>query len=89
MTGFILRRALQATVVLAVVALISFTMFRFVGDPVENILGQEATKADYEELVDRLGLEDPIPVQYARFRGQRAARRLRRLLSSAPARSQP
>ena len=69
MTAFIARRFLQAIVVLAVVALVSFTMFRFVGDPIENILGQEATQADYDELVDRLGLDDPVPVQYFRFLG--------------------
>lgn len=70
MTVFIARRLLQAIVVLAVVALISFTMFRYVGDPIENILGQEATQADYKELVDRLGLDDPVPVQYFRFLGK-------------------
>ena len=70
MTTFIARRLLQAIVVLAVVALISFTMFRYVGDPIENILGQEATQADYNELVDRLGLDDPVPVQYFRFLGK-------------------
>ena len=70
MTTFIARRLLQAIVVLAVVALISFTMFRYVGDPIENILGQEATQADYNELVDRLGLNDPVPVQYFRFLGK-------------------
>lgn len=70
MTLYIARRLLQAIVVLAVVALISFTMFRYVGDPIENILGQEATQADYNELVDRLGLDDPVPVQYARFIGK-------------------
>ena len=70
MTAFIARRLLQAIVVLAVVAFISFTMFRFVGDPIENILGQEATQADYNELVERLGLDDPVPVQYFRFLGK-------------------
>jgi peptide/nickel transport system permease protein len=42
-------------------------MFRYVGDPVENMLGQEATQADRAELLERLGLNDPIHVQYARF----------------------
>ena len=69
MTGFILRRLIQAIAVLAIVALISFTMFRFVGDPIENMLGQEATQADYEELMDRLGLNDSIQTQYFRFIG--------------------
>ena len=61
------RRLAQAGLVLLLVALISFAIFRFVGSPVENILGQEATVADRNELIERMGLDDPIPVQYARF----------------------
>ena len=61
------RRIAQAGLVLLLVALISFAIFRFVGSPVENILGQEATVADRNELIERMGLDDPIPVQYARF----------------------
>ena len=61
------RRLAQAMLVLLLVALISFAIFRFVGSPVENILGQEATVEDRNELIARMGLDDPIPVQYARF----------------------
>jgi len=50
-----------------IIGLISFLIFRFVGDPVQNILGQEATVDDRRELTERLGLEDPIVVQYGRF----------------------
>ena len=35
----------------------------------ENLLGQEATVADRQALTERLGLDDPIPVQYLRFVG--------------------
>ena len=61
------RRLIQAILVLLLVALISFAIFRFVGSPVESILGQEATVEDRNELIERMGLDDPIPVQYARF----------------------
>ena len=61
------RRLIQAILVLLLVALISFTIFRFVGSPVESILGQEATVEDRNELIERMGLDDPIPVQYVRF----------------------
>ena len=47
--------------------LVAFAMFRFVGDPVDNMLGQERTQADIERLRDRLGLDLPFPVQYWRF----------------------
>ncbi len=69
MLFIILRRLLQAVVVLLLVALVAFTIFRYIGDPVESLLGQEATVADRQALIDRLGLEDPIPVQYFRFVG--------------------
>ncbi|MGB1026054.1 MAG: ABC transporter permease [Rhodospirillaceae bacterium] len=67
MIAFAIRRVLQAIAVLFTVGFVSFCMFRFMGDPVESILGQEATVADRAELIDRLGLNDPIPVQYGRF----------------------
>ena len=69
MLFIIARRLLQALVVLLLVALVAFTIFRFIGDPVESLLGQEATVADRQALIDRMGLEDPIPVQYFRFVG--------------------
>ncbi|MEN0088528.1 MAG: ABC transporter permease [Pseudomonadota bacterium] len=67
MLAFTLRRVFQAILVLLVVGLVAFSMFRFVGDPVEGLLGQEATIEDIERLRDRLGLNDPFPVQYANF----------------------
>lgn len=49
------------------VALISFLIFRFVGNPVESLLGQEATVAQRAALEEALGLNDPIHIQYADF----------------------
>jgi len=46
---------------------VSFSIFRFVGDPVDNILGQEATVEDRRQLIERMGLDDPVAVQYVRF----------------------
>jgi peptide/nickel transport system permease protein len=42
-------------------------MFRFVGDPIENLLGQERTIEDIERLRSQLGLDDPFLVQYWNF----------------------
>ena len=67
MLAFILRRVIQSVVVLLVVGLVAFGMFRFVGDPVDSLLAQERTQADIERLRERLGLDDPFPVQYVRF----------------------
>lgn len=67
MAGYILRRVLQSILVLFVVGLVAFAMFRFVGDPVDNMLGQERTQADIERLRTQLGLDQPFPVQYWKF----------------------
>jgi peptide/nickel transport system permease protein len=69
MFAFLIRRALQATLVMLVVASIAFLMFRFLGDPITNLLPEDATQQDRVELRDRLGLNDPLHVQYGRFLG--------------------
>ena len=63
----ILRRLGQSIFVLFLVAFISFMIFRYVGDPVDNLLGQEATTERREALIESLGLNDPLHVQYFRF----------------------
>jgi peptide/nickel transport system permease protein len=45
-------------------------MFSFIGDPIDNMLGQERTQADVERLRERLGLNQPFPVQYLKFLGE-------------------
>ena len=70
MALIIIQRLLQSSLVLLLVAFVAFSMFRFVGDPVENLLGQEATLEDRAILTERLGLNDPLPVQYIRFVGK-------------------
>jgi len=69
MLAFILRRLLQALVVMLVVAFIAFMLFQYVGDPVTNILGQDATPAQRQQLRADLGLDEPFPIQFARFIG--------------------
>ena len=67
MLAFILRRLVQAVLVMLTVALIAFSLFRFVGDPVLFMLGQEATPEDRVRLTGILGLDRPFYVQYASF----------------------
>ena len=67
MFNYIIRRVFQSALVLLVVGLVAFSMFRFVGDPIDNMLGQERTQEDIERLRDILGLDDPFPVQYWKF----------------------
>jgi peptide/nickel transport system permease protein len=67
MLAFVVQRLLQAILVMLVVALISFSLFQFVGDPINNMVGQETTTAQREALRERLGLNDPIPVQFVKW----------------------
>ena len=67
MLAYVIRRVAQSLLVLLVVGLVAFAMFRFVGDPIDNMLGQERTAADVERLRAQLGLDQPFPVQYWRF----------------------
>jgi peptide/nickel transport system permease protein len=67
MIAYILRSLAQAVVVMLAVALLAFSMFRFVGDPVANMVGQEASLQERQELAERLGLNDPFPLQFAHF----------------------
>ncbi|MEM6407009.1 MAG: ABC transporter permease [Pseudomonadota bacterium] len=67
MLAYIIRRVFQSFIVLLVVGLVAFSMFRFVGDPIDNMLGQERTQEDIERLRATLGLDQPFPVQYAKF----------------------
>jgi len=69
MFGYLLRSLAQAVMVMTAVAFIAFSMFRYVGDPVASIVGQDATMKDREELAQSLGLNDPLLVQFGRFMG--------------------
>ncbi len=67
MLAYVIRRVGQSILVLLVVGLVAFSMFTFVGDPIDNMLGQERTRADIERLRTQLGLDQPFPVQYWKF----------------------
>jgi peptide/nickel transport system permease protein len=69
MIAFILRRLAQAVVVMLTVAFIAFMLFQYVGDPVTNLLGQDATPEQRTQLRADLGLDKPFPVQFAAFVG--------------------
>ena len=52
-----------------VVAFVSFSLFNYVGDPVHNMVGQEASTEKREEIREKLGLNDPVHTQFIRFIG--------------------
>jgi peptide/nickel transport system permease protein len=69
MLAFIIRRLLQAVLVMLAVALVAFLLFQYVGDPVSQMLGQDATPEDRTRLRAELGLDQPFYVQFATFVG--------------------
>jgi peptide/nickel transport system permease protein len=67
MLSFIFRRLAQAVLVMLVVGMGAFSLFRYIGDPVSNMVGQDAPAAQRAQLRTDLGLDRPAPVQFARF----------------------
>jgi peptide/nickel transport system permease protein len=72
MLAFILRRLGQAIIVLLTVALIAFSLFRFVGDPTNQLVSQDTTVEERLRIRKDLGLDDPFYVQFGRFVGNAA-----------------
>src|SRR6478735_551977 len=67
MLAFILRRVIQAIIVMVVVAYIAFLLFQYVGDPVVFLLGQDASPQQIRQLRSDLGLDQPFFVQFWHF----------------------
>ena len=67
MLAFILRRLFQAVIVMLTVAFIAFLLFQYVGDPVTNLMGQDATVEQRAQLRADLGLDQPFFVQFGHF----------------------
>ncbi|VUS71594.1 ABC transporter permease [Klebsiella pasteurii] len=64
---FLLRKLFQAAMLLAGVALISFILFKYLGDPVANMLPESATEVERMQLRASLGLNDPVFVQFLHY----------------------
>jgi peptide/nickel transport system permease protein len=70
MLAFILRRVAQSVAVLVTVGLIAFAMFRFAGDPVNQIVSIDTSYEQRMQIRQSLGLDDPFVVQFARYAGR-------------------
>jgi len=70
MIAILVSRLIQAVIVMLAVTAVAFAMFRFVGDPVQSMSREEATQQEKQELRERLGLDQPVAVQYVRFLGK-------------------
>ncbi|MET3496961.1 ABC transporter permease [Variovorax boronicumulans] len=67
MIAFVLRRLIQAVIVMITVAFIAFLLFQYVGDPVVFLLGQDAKPEQIREMRSALGLDQPFFVQFWHF----------------------
>ena len=67
MFQYFLKRLLQSILVMLIVGFVSFSLFNFVGDPVNNMVGQEASEETREEIREKLGLKDPVYTQFFKF----------------------
>jgi len=67
MFAFIVRRIIQAVFVMLVISLVGFSIQHQIGDPVRDLVGERVTPAEREVIRNRLGLNDPFYIQYARF----------------------
>ena len=72
MIAFLIRRVLQALGVFVTVGIIAFSMFRFVGDPVNQIVSIDTPYEERIRLRASLGLDDAVPLQIARYLGRAA-----------------
>jgi len=70
MIKFIVRRLVAAVLTLLVVSVIVFLAVRVAGDPRNYLLPETATPEQYELLGQRLGLDQPLVVQYGKYLSQ-------------------
>jgi peptide/nickel transport system permease protein len=70
MFTFIVRRLFQTIVILFIVSILVFSLMHLLpGDPVSIMLGDNATQEEVEHLRQELGLDKPLPLQYANWIG--------------------
>lgn len=68
MIEYLIKRVVQIIPVLLIVSFLIVSITRLVpGDPVRNILGEEATQEQYQELSEKFGLDKPILIQYGNY----------------------
>ena len=67
MINFVLRRLGQSAILLLIMSLLVFVGMYVVSDPVAVMAGEDATAADRLALAAAYGLDQPLPVQYARY----------------------
>jgi peptide/nickel transport system permease protein len=67
MFAFIIRRIVQAILVMVVIAFIGFSVQHSIGDPIRDMVGERVSQAEREALREKMGLNDPVLIQFSRF----------------------
>lgn len=67
MIAFMIRRIIQALIVICIISVIGFAIKQSVGDPIREMTGISVSAAELDEFREKLGLNDPWYVQYGRF----------------------
>ncbi len=67
MIAFIAKRFTQAFFVMLAISVIGFAIKQSVGDPLREITGIQVSDKERMEIAEKLGLNDPLPVQWVRF----------------------
>lgn len=69
MVRFLLSRLSYGFVVVVAATVFVFTIVRLIGDPVRAMLPIDATQQQREQLAEKLGLNDPIIIQFVDYAG--------------------
>src|SRR5215475_325720 len=67
MTAFLIRRLMQAGLVVAVMSVIVFFGVNVVGNPVEILVAPDADQAERARVIREFGLDLPVWQQYLMF----------------------
>ena len=70
MLQFLLKRTLQAILVMFIISIFCFSIQDSLGDPTRELAAMSMSNAERENLRESLGLNDPLYVQYGRFVGR-------------------
>ena len=71
MADFLIQRSFISLVTLFLITVIVFAGVRMIpGDPARVMAGTEADAAGLEEVRQKYGLRDPLPVQYVKWAGR-------------------
>lgn len=72
MREYLGRQLVQIAVLLVAITVSVFMFVRFVGDPVQGMVREDASLEEIAEVHRRLGLDEPLPVQFGIWLGNAA-----------------